>query len=118
MKPLARDAEALVLTALQLDPKQPLARHIHIHLAEAASPLRWLPAGAGQGVLRTPTNRHVVCRAPPRGSLTSARAEESADAIAGTHGAWSHDMGHLLHMPAHLCAWARPACLCRPSAGA
>ena len=39
----AAAAEELINQALALDPKQPLALHLHIHIAEAASPQRCLP---------------------------------------------------------------------------
>ena len=37
----ASAAEELINTALALDPQQPLALHLHIHIAEAASPQQW-----------------------------------------------------------------------------
>lgn len=40
LKESAMAAEELVNRALALDPKQPLALHLHIHVAEEASPQR------------------------------------------------------------------------------
>ncbi len=40
LAPTAAEAEALIGEALALDAGQPLALHLHIHLAEASSPQR------------------------------------------------------------------------------
>lgn len=40
LKPQAKEAERLVLAALHLDPDNPLANHLLIHISEASSPLR------------------------------------------------------------------------------
>jgi hypothetical protein len=36
--PEAKEAEDYILEALELDPENPLAHHLHIHVAEAGSP--------------------------------------------------------------------------------
>jgi len=40
LAPTAAEAEGLIGEALALDAVQPLALHLHIHLAEASSPMR------------------------------------------------------------------------------
>ncbi len=37
----AEQAQALILEVLQTDPQNPLALHLHIHLVEATSAIRW-----------------------------------------------------------------------------
>ena len=46
LKPLARVAEGLIVQALSIDSFNPLALHLHIHIAEASSTQRYalLPA--------------------------------------------------------------------------
>lgn len=41
LKESASIAEELINRALLKDPKNPLALHLHIHIAEASSPQRW-----------------------------------------------------------------------------
>ena len=40
LNPAGARAEQLVLEALQWDPLQPLALHLHVHIAETGSPIR------------------------------------------------------------------------------
>ena len=40
MRPSAQQAERLIEQALQMDPSSAQAQHLHIHIAEAGSPLR------------------------------------------------------------------------------
>ena len=40
MRPSAQQAERIIGRALQLGPTDALAQHLHIHIAEAGSPLR------------------------------------------------------------------------------
>ena len=40
LRPTSAEAEALLQEALALDAGQALALHLHVHLSEAASPLR------------------------------------------------------------------------------
>ena len=40
LKESASHAEELINTALAADPKNPLALHLHIHIAEASTPQR------------------------------------------------------------------------------
>ncbi|KAK9835405.1 hypothetical protein WJX81_007635 [Elliptochloris bilobata] len=80
LKPAAAEAEMLLQDALALDAGQALALHLHVHLSEAASPLR----------------------VPPNGTLSAARAEASAERLLSSSGPWRRRFGHLLHMPSHL----------------
>ncbi|KAL0032084.1 hypothetical protein WJX77_004214 [Trebouxia sp. C0004] len=77
LKPAGVRAEQLILEALEWDPFQPLALHLHVHIAETGSPVR------GQGYLQ------------------AASGEKSADMLHSGNGTFRH-MGHLLHMPAHV----------------
>ena len=43
LKESATSAEELINRALAVDPRNPLALHLHIHIAEAASPQRCQP---------------------------------------------------------------------------
>lgn len=42
-----------------------------------------------------------MCREPGRGRKSAHRSVGSADTLHLSHGPWSHDMGHLQHMPSH-----------------
>ncbi len=43
LKPAGARAEQLILEALEGDPSQPLALHLHVHIAETGSPIRSMP---------------------------------------------------------------------------
>ncbi len=43
LKPAGECAEQLILEALEGDPSQPLALHLHVHIAETGSPIRSMP---------------------------------------------------------------------------
>ena len=43
LKPAGVRAEQLILEALEWDPSQPLALHLHVHIAETGSPIRSIP---------------------------------------------------------------------------
>ncbi|KAK9867780.1 hypothetical protein WJX84_008714 [Apatococcus fuscideae] len=73
----AQQAHELILEVLHVQPHNPLALHLHMHLVEATSALR-----AEQ--------------------LTAAEAEGSAERIAFGKGPWWIGFGHLLHMPSHI----------------
>eukprot|EP00878_Enallax_costatus_P014401 GHUV01015061.1.p1 GENE.GHUV01015061.1~~GHUV01015061.1.p1 ORF type:complete len:401 (+),score=88.02 GHUV01015061.1:159-1361(+) len=76
LKPTAATAEQLIRKALAINPKHPHALHLHIHLAEAGSPL-----------------------AEPRPEAESAhRAVESAHMLNDIN----PQNGHLVHMPSHI----------------
>ncbi|DBA83504.1 TPA: hypothetical protein ACH3X2_006432 [Trebouxia sp. C0005] len=77
LKPAGVRAEQLILEALEWDPSQPLALHLHVHITETGSPIR------GQGILQ------------------AGSGERSADMLHNGNGTFRH-MGHLLHMPAHI----------------
>ncbi|KAK9824022.1 hypothetical protein WJX72_007032 [[Myrmecia] bisecta] len=76
LRPTAEVAEKLLREVLEIEPLNPLALHLHIHIAEAASPLRDTP-------------------------VTAARAEASADAMTSIDGVHNAHLGHLIHMPSH-----------------
>lgn len=76
LKGAAAAAEELVLKALQLNPRNLLALHLHIHLAEAGVAGPQVPG------------------APP----AAGRALGSAQALAGL----KPQQGHLIHMPSHV----------------
>ncbi|KAK9789960.1 hypothetical protein WJX73_005679 [Symbiochloris irregularis] len=79
MKPLAARAEELIDQALSRDPFNPLALHLHIHIAEASS----------------------TQRKPGKGRRSAHRAVGSADTLHWSRGPWAAHMGHLQHMPSH-----------------
>ena len=67
LKESATSAEELINRALAVDPRNPLALHLHIHIAEAASPQRW-----DSHSLSMPCARSCLCSAcaaPPACSL-------------------------------------------------
>lgn len=76
MRPTAATAEQLLRTALAINPKHTHALHLHIHIAEAGSPV----AEAGQE------------------AVSAARALGSASTMTDI----SPQHGHLLHMPSHI----------------
>ncbi|KAK9793232.1 hypothetical protein WJX73_009381 [Symbiochloris irregularis] len=71
-------AAALIDESLRIDPDQPLALHLHIHLTEAGSPVK------------------------RQGNLSAIDAVQSAWKLhaATEDQPWRH-MGHLMHMPSH-----------------
>ena len=86
LRPDAARAEALLLRALEIDGRHPLALHLHIHVAEAGTPTLEGDGGGDGG------------RGGAAAARWAGRALGSADALA----ALRPEQGHLLHMPSHI----------------
>ena len=83
LRPAAATAEALIHKVLGLEPTNPLALHLHIHLAEAGAP-------GAEKEAKVPN---------------AVRGKKSADTLAGLN----VQQGHLVHMPSHLYVrWGGP----------
>ena len=95
LKESATSAEELINRALAVDPRNPLALHLHIHIAEAASPQRWQPDPPFELGFHARSCLCSACAAPP------AHALQHLHAFAGTPLSCRDNSFRRMHLRSH-----------------